>query len=163
MNTTRQDAWTKDEDTLLAETVLSYIREGKTQLEAFKEVAKRLSRTSAACGFRWNASVRKKYDHAIQFAKQERKNRRITSDWERKHVEEQKVETDPLDTAISLLKRMQGNTPLSKSLQAQETEIALGHLESENKQLKVQLQRYEDAWQEMFKLWKWVQNNDRSE
>src|SRR5699024_8872314 len=73
MNATRQDAWTDDEDIILAETVLRHIREGKTQLEAFKEVAKRLSRTSAACGFRWNATIRKQYQDAINTAKKERK------------------------------------------------------------------------------------------
>lgn len=69
----RQDAWTKDEDILLAETVLRYIREGKTQLEAFKKVGNMLSRTSAACGFRWNATLRKHYEEAIQLAKSNRK------------------------------------------------------------------------------------------
>ncbi|SER64172.1 RsfA family transcriptional regulator [Salipaludibacillus aurantiacus] len=69
----RQDAWNQDEDLLLAETVLKHIREGGTQLAAFEEVADKLSRTSAACGFRWNSSVRKKYDSAIQLAKKARK------------------------------------------------------------------------------------------
>ncbi|SER96709.1 transcription factor, RsfA family [Gracilibacillus ureilyticus] len=69
----RQDAWTKDEDVILAETVLHYIREGKTQLEAFKEAGNKLSRTSAACGFRWNATLRKHYEQAIQSAKNNRK------------------------------------------------------------------------------------------
>lgn len=70
----RQDAWNQDEDLLLAETVLRHIREGGTQLAAFEEVAERLSRTSAACGFRWNSSVRKKYQSAIQLAKRARKD-----------------------------------------------------------------------------------------
>ncbi|PKR78525.1 RsfA family transcriptional regulator [Halalkalibacillus sediminis] len=70
---TRQDAWTKDEDLLLAQIVLQYIREGKTQMSAFKEVGKRLSRTPQACGFRWNANLRKQYDQAIQLAKKQRK------------------------------------------------------------------------------------------
>jgi len=70
----RQDAWNQDEDLLLAETVLRHIREGGTQLASFEEVAERLSRTSAACGFRWNSSVRKKYESAIQLAKKARKD-----------------------------------------------------------------------------------------
>lgn len=52
MTTVRQDAWTQDEDMYLAEVVLRYIREGGTQLAAFEEVGRKLSRTSAACGFR---------------------------------------------------------------------------------------------------------------
>lgn len=70
---TRQDSWTKEEDVLLAEIVLKHIREGGTQLQAFEDVGKQLSRTSAACGFRWNANVRKLYKTEIDLAKQQRK------------------------------------------------------------------------------------------
>ncbi|MFF2445957.1 RsfA family transcriptional regulator [Neobacillus sp. NPDC058068] len=73
MSPTRQDAWSQDEDLLLAEVVLRYIREGGTQLQAFEEVGKRLSRTSAACGFRWNSYVRKQYKSGIELAKKQRK------------------------------------------------------------------------------------------
>ncbi len=72
--TTRQDAWTEEEDSLLAEVVLRHIREGDTQLSAFKEVGKLLSRTSAACGFRWNSYVRKLHQGSIDEAKQWRKS-----------------------------------------------------------------------------------------
>jgi prespore-specific regulator len=73
MSTTRQDAWTQDEDLLLAEVVLRHIREGGTQLQAFEEVGKQLSRTPAACGFRWNSYVRKQYKSGIELAKKQRK------------------------------------------------------------------------------------------
>ncbi|WP_459499759.1 RsfA family transcriptional regulator [Bacillus sp. C1] len=73
MATTRQDAWTDDEDLLLAEVVLRHICEGGTQLSAFKEVGRHLSRTPAACGFRWNSYVRKQYKERIEEAKQIRK------------------------------------------------------------------------------------------
>lgn len=73
MATTRQDAWTDDEDLLLAEVVLRHIQEGGTQLSAFKEVGRHLSRTPAACGFRWNSYVRKQYKERIEEAKQLRK------------------------------------------------------------------------------------------
>lgn len=73
MTTVRQDAWTKDEDLLLAEVVLRHIREGSTQLKAFEEVGQKLSRTAAACGFRWNSSVRKQYKTGIELAKRQRK------------------------------------------------------------------------------------------
>lgn len=68
----RQDSWTNDNDLLLASTVLQNIRNGGTQLTAFKEVAKLLNRTPAACGFRWNSYVRKQYQEEIQQAKQNR-------------------------------------------------------------------------------------------
>ncbi|AGT32906.1 transcriptional regulator [Geobacillus genomosp. 3] len=73
---TRQDAWSHEEDVLLAETVLQYIREGKTQLAAFEEVGRQLHRTAAACGFRWNAEVRKRHLEAIEQAKKQRKERK---------------------------------------------------------------------------------------
>ncbi|WP_285891563.1 RsfA family transcriptional regulator [Lederbergia citrisecunda] len=72
---TRQDAWTEENDLLLAETVLRHVREGSTQLNAFEEVGDRLNRTSAACGFRWNAVVRHQYEKALDLAKKQRKQR----------------------------------------------------------------------------------------
>ncbi|MDQ0214197.1 prespore-specific regulator [Oikeobacillus pervagus] len=72
---TRQDAWTEEDDLLLAETVLRHVREGSTQLNAFEEVGDQLNRTSAACGFRWNAVVRHQYEKALQLAKKQRKQR----------------------------------------------------------------------------------------
>lgn len=76
MTKVRQDAWSHEDDLLLAETVLRHIREGSTQLEAFEEVGDNLNRTGAACGFRWNAIVRKKYEQAIEIAKKQRKQRK---------------------------------------------------------------------------------------
>ncbi|MFB7138333.1 RsfA family transcriptional regulator [Gottfriedia sp. NPDC056225] len=71
----RQDAWTEENDLLLAETVLRHVREGSTQLNAFEEVGDVLERTSAACGFRWNAVVRYNYEKALQLAKKFRKEK----------------------------------------------------------------------------------------
>lgn len=75
MAATRQDAWTEEEDILLADTVLRHIREGGTQLKAFEEVGKQLGRTGAACGFRWNSCIRKQYADAIEAAKLEKKSK----------------------------------------------------------------------------------------
>ncbi|HHY74513.1 MAG TPA: RsfA family transcriptional regulator [Bacillus bacterium] len=77
MTTLRQDAWTQDEDLLLAEVVLRHIRDGSTQLAAFDEVGQRLSRTAAACGFRWNSAIRKQYKSAIEIAKKQRKGEKV--------------------------------------------------------------------------------------
>ncbi len=74
----RQDAWSHEDDLLLAETVLRHIREGSTQLKAFDEVGDDLNRTSAACGFRWNAVVRNQYNEAIKLAKKQRKEMKRT-------------------------------------------------------------------------------------
>lgn len=74
---TRQDTWSEKEDLLLAETILRFIREGKTQLEAFEEVSEKLNRTTAACGFRWNSVVRKYYKNEIEEAKRYRRDKKI--------------------------------------------------------------------------------------
>lgn len=71
----RQDAWSDQEDRRLAEVVLEHIRSGSTQLKAFDQVGDELDRTSAACGFRWNALIRQKYEEEIKQAKRERKQR----------------------------------------------------------------------------------------
>lgn len=72
----RQDAWSHEDDLLLAETVLRHIREGSTQLNAFEEVGDKLNRTSAACGFRWNAEIRQRYEQAVSIAKRQRKEKK---------------------------------------------------------------------------------------
>ncbi|MBM7598697.1 RsfA family transcription factor [Virgibacillus halotolerans] len=158
MNATRQDAWTKDEDMMLAETVLGYIREGKTQLEAFKEVAKQLSRTSAACGFRWNATIRKHYQEAIQIAKQERKQGGNNDIWTT--VEPVYQEKQTIETAILLLEKMKSHFPDENKLIQQEQAIIVEQLEQENIRLKGELKRYDQAWEEMGKLWGWVKTSN---
>ncbi|AJS57733.1 RsfA family transcriptional regulator [Paenibacillus sp. IHBB 10380] len=75
MTAVRQDAWSVEDDLILAEVTLRHIREGGTQLSAFEEVGERIGRTSAACGFRWNSCVRKKYEEAISIAKAQRQKR----------------------------------------------------------------------------------------
>ena len=75
MTAVRQDAWSPEDDLILAEVTLRHIREGSTQLTAFEEVGERIGRTAAACGFRWNSCVRKKYEAAISIAKAHRQKR----------------------------------------------------------------------------------------
>lgn len=71
----RQDAWLDENDELLAETVLRHVREGSTQLNAFEEAGDALNRTAAACGFRWNAVVRREYEKDLKDAKKDRKQK----------------------------------------------------------------------------------------
>ncbi|WP_411735117.1 RsfA family transcriptional regulator [Paenibacillus sp. M2] len=65
----RKDNWTFEDDQLLATTILTNIAKGKTQLSAFTEVGLKLKRTHAACGFRWNSTVRHRYKSEISEAK----------------------------------------------------------------------------------------------
>lgn len=97
----RQDAWSHEDDLLLAETVLRHVREGSTQLKAFEEVGDRLNRTSAACGFRWNAEVRKRYVQAMELAKRQRKERKRALARQKNHKVE-KTESDITNQTIQL-------------------------------------------------------------
>ena len=158
MKETRQDAWTKEEDVLLAETVLQYIKNGNTQLEAFKEVAAKLVRTPAACGFRWNATIRKQYESAIRQAKEERK--KVSSQALRAlQAGEEVLEKNAIESAIQLLEQLKSKNPESEN---NEQVQLIERLNQENEQLNQQLERYKNAWSEMEKLWNWVDGNMES-
>jgi prespore-specific regulator len=80
----RKDTWSAEHDFQLAQTVLEYVKTNKSQLEAFEHAANKLNRTSAACGFRWNVEVRKRYEAEIQQAKLDRANNKTKSGSSRK-------------------------------------------------------------------------------
>ncbi|AST92693.1 transcriptional regulator [Sutcliffiella cohnii] len=111
----RQDAWSHEEDLLLAETVLRYIRDGGTQLGAFEEVGDKLNRTSAACGFRWNAEVRKKYEHAVAVAKKQRKEKKRALDKMKKSqqsTDANSMEVELIPAVNNAIKRPKKEEPL---------------------------------------------------
>lgn len=64
--------FTREQDAFLAETVLNHIREGSTATAAFEEVAVKLNKTAATCGYRWNNTVRHNYRGAFRLAKKQR-------------------------------------------------------------------------------------------
>lgn len=130
----RQDAWSEENDLLLAETVLRHVREGSTQLNAFEEVGDELNRTSAACGFRWNAVVRQQYEKALSLAKKQRKQRNRTL--------EKKVLYSPPTDGINM-------TDVIAYLQSMESIDLLKaeneRLRSENEQLQNKLNQIEQS------------------
>ncbi|MET3698094.1 RsfA family transcription factor [Bacillus oleivorans] len=142
MTTTRQDAWTKDEDVLLAEVVLRHIREGGTQLQAFEEVGKKLSRTPAACGFRWNSLVRKQYKSGIELAKKQRKElkRQKSSLTKHERFEENRIrqaengERNPIRNLIISLEQLEKQWLERKNDADLHKRVSL--LENENQALK---------------------------
>lgn len=152
MNDTRQDAWTEEEDRLLADTVLQCIREGRTQLEAFKEVAEKLSRTSAACGFRWNAKIRKQCQDQVQAAKDKRKaglKQRIAYP----AIETSSIQS--IDAAIQLLEKMRTDIPQQDDFVKREE---VDKILKENKELKKQMEKYEMVWGKINQLIHTVSN-----
>ncbi|MBD3106835.1 RsfA family transcriptional regulator [Bacillus sp. AGMB 02131] len=164
----RQDAWTQDEDLILAEIVLRHIREGSTQLVAFEEVGKKLVRTPAACGFRWNSYVRKQYHSGIELAKKQRKERKklnyrneeIPEDMSN-HIADDTPETNTtltLSKVIAFLEKLQAdgfdavseNEKIQKSLrQAEEENVAL---KEELSELQERLSSIEDDYRSLIEV-----------
>jgi prespore-specific regulator len=153
MTVKRQDAWTAEDDMILAEVILRYIREGGTQLAAFEEVAQKLGRTPAACGFRWNSSVRKKYEAAIQIAKKQRQKR---NQERRSAYSEQDQPSDSpysIDHIIRFLRQHKNEMNELRRQQKQleqeleEREKKLRMLERENNQMKNQLNAVQNDYQ----------------
>ncbi|WP_067727313.1 RsfA family transcriptional regulator [Oceanobacillus damuensis] len=158
----RQDAWSHEDDLLLAETVLRHIREGSTQLNAFDEVGDKLNRTSAACGFRWNAEVRTKYESAIDLAKRQRKEKKraMSSTMKKSRVpaislspvqEESKME-EPEDNSLVIMDTpvinidmvIQFLRELKKDYHASnQSKSALEDLEKENSMLQTKVKELE--------------------
>lgn len=162
----RQDAWTEDDDLLLAEVTLRHIREGSTQLIAFEEVGHKLNRTSAACGFRWNSLVRRKYEAAIQIAKAQRKQKNYQRTTNLSDVEvtrksepqeeilcEDKEETITYDMIIKFLKKQKNySTTMSKNSKkyekfAEEKNQEIERLKRENSELKEKVKYIESDYQ----------------
>jgi prespore-specific regulator len=153
----RQDAWTPEDDMILAEVTLRHIREGGTQLSAFEEAAERLGRTPAACGFRWNSCVRKKYESAIQIAKAQRQKRNKeqvrSSAVYSSYNEELPPLNDPvhsLDHVIRFLRqhKLEVNELRRQQkrleMELEEREQELRRLEKENLEMKNQLQHVQN-------------------
>ncbi|WP_226530713.1 RsfA family transcriptional regulator [Metabacillus niabensis] len=144
MTTTRQDAWTHDEDLLLAEVVLRHIREGATQLAAFEEVGRKLSRTPAACGFRWNSYVRKQYKTGIEVAKKQRKELRTHISQDTEDLTESHDEVAVEAPAIQADSQSKNTIKeLISFLQQYEEAPSLQVVQEENSQLKIKIQSLE--------------------
>lgn len=73
----RVDNWTEEQDELLVETILDYVRNGKTQLQAFEDVAEKIDRSAAACGYRWNYTLRHNYTQALRIARRIRRGQPV--------------------------------------------------------------------------------------
>ncbi|EOO70258.1 RsfA family transcription factor [Bacillus cereus VD021] len=134
----RQDSWTNDNDLLLATIVLQNIRNGGTQLAAFKEVAKQLTRTPAACGFRWNSYVRKQYEEEIQQAKQNGKvGDTIYPSKPKKEANSLSITLDDIIIFLQNYKEVNELTNLQKQIE---------YLEAENQSLLQRLTTYEEEY-----------------
>lgn len=166
MTAVRQDAWSPDDDLILAEVTLRHIRDGSTQLAAFEEVGQRIGRTSAACGFRWNSCVRKRYEEAISMAKQQRQKRNylkkqgvtaltegrsVAEDGETARNEPFSSESLSLEAIIRYLRQWKGTV--------QEMSRQIRQLEKELKEKDDQLREYKEENERLVKEVGEVQND----
>ncbi|GAA4063870.1 RsfA family transcriptional regulator [Amphibacillus indicireducens] len=145
MGVNRQDAWTKEEDMLLAKTVIDYIKKGYTQLESFKDVAEQLNRTPAACGFRWNATIRKNYRLEIDEAKQARKKFQHQDLSDPQSIEEESS-IKSVDQAIQWLEKLKIET----KNQAMSQNGTQNHIYiEENKRLQEEITNYQTLFKKI--------------
>lgn len=151
MSSNRQDAWSQDEDVLLAEVVLRHIREGGTQLQAFEEVGRKLSRTSAACGFRWNSFVRKQYKSGIELAKKQRKQSKKYSPIVKANEEKQEVPKQQVESSSELeVPEVFSMGSMINYLQKAEEAVRNGEkVRNENTQLHGQISLLKEKLQEV--------------
>lgn len=72
-NNLQGDIWNGDDDALLAETVLRFVREGKTVIEACREMEAKTEgkRTTSASKFRWFTKLVDQYRAGYELAKTE--------------------------------------------------------------------------------------------
>lgn len=160
MVATRQDAWTEDDDLLLAETTLRHVREGSTQLAAFEEVGEKLGRTAAACGFRWNSTIRKKYEAALQIAKAQRHKMKQQERKQKKAEKKARPEASPpdydsfqenvsIDSVIRFLKAQKNIHGRVRQLEREleEKEKQIQTLQQENEEMKKDLDSMQDNYQ----------------
>lgn len=160
MPSIRQDAWSPEDDVRLAEIVLRHVGTGSTQLAAFAEAGALLSRTAAACGFRWNSNVRKKYEEEMKKAKEKRKEMRM------KKKKSKKREPDPeaaepkaderlteqaIDYAIQILKqvkeRARDGSPEGGEMRLLQEEKA--SIESAYRKMERQFQRVKSNYERL--------------
>lgn len=75
VNNLQGDIWTGDDDVLLAEMVLRFVREGKTVMDACREMERVTDgrRTASASKFRWFTKLVDQYNAGYELAKQDGK------------------------------------------------------------------------------------------
>ncbi|MDD9147166.1 hypothetical protein OYT88_01210 [Sporolactobacillus sp. CQH2019] len=153
MPSIRQDAWSHTEDVRLAETILRHIGEGSTQLAAFKEAGSLLSRTPAACGFRWNSAVRRQFEKEMKEAKERRraykKRKKAAKIPEQAEIVSESASPEPavaepfINQTIRFLNRLKTDSGASLP---HDVKIQLERLKSENRVLDEAYRRLEKEY-----------------
>ncbi|WP_306010079.1 RsfA family transcriptional regulator [Bacillus sp. MMSF_3328] len=140
MNNFRKDSWSEEEDKILACQVLNHIETGGTQLQAFEKVGVQLRRTAAACGFRWNATVRKQYKEEVEVAKQIKRSGKGNN-------EEFIGNLEIFDIVRALYERINKTSEIESNLK-----VKIEQLTEENKLLSARKSILEQKYFELFSL-----------
>jgi prespore-specific regulator len=69
MKKKRNDTWTTEQDVLLADTIVEYVKTGRSISSACREVGKLINRTEGACSLRWKQKLKKIYSDHLELAK----------------------------------------------------------------------------------------------
>ena len=104
-------------------------------MSAFALASDKLNRTPAACGFRWNAFLRKQLIDEVKEAKKQRM----------KHSE--KEELDIIHHIIEQLKQLKNADREISRVQAYDD------LHEENIALRNKISHYEESWAKMHDIW----------
>lgn len=140
----RKDAWSTEEDQLLIQTIINTVKEGGTQIEGIKQGSDLLARTEAACGYRFNAILRKEYAEDLKAAKEGIKKEFIING--KKRLNKSKEITDVHEaketTALVNVKEEDKLDPVSTTLIAlDDVKATLESYIKENADLKEQLRQ----------------------
>lgn len=134
--------WSDQEDQMLIDKVTQYTQEGKTQLEAFQDAAEEIGRTSAACGYRWNAKLRNYPKTELEQAKQDEEG--MTTQFP--VIGEESHKATPLQIAMQYLECLH-----EYDIHSLKDIKNLLELNKENEQLKQKLAYFEQAYANAFR------------
>src|SRR5690606_27288730 len=111
---------------------------------AFEEVGRTLSRTAAACGFRWNSYVRKQYKSGIELAKKQRKQLKQHNNGEQ--IKQTSAEQQPAEhtTTSSQPPELRLRDVIHFLEKYEKTEHELQNVLNENKNLTNQITKLQD-------------------
>lgn len=154
----RKDSWSPEEDKLLVETVLSYVKQNKRQVDAFAEVGEKLKRTKSATAFRWNNRLRKDNEKELKSAMNKAARKSKIGKVEVRHLKEKKVEEQvvvaeesakinmTLDDLISFLQLMKEE----KNSKKEEQTEAYRKLQEEKNELEIRLKELEKRYMSLY-------------
>lgn len=155
-NNLNGEIWTKEDDILLAETVLNSVKDGNAVMDACRIVDEKTNgkRSASACKYRWHTRLKENYAEAYEHAKLEGKKKRnirakkINQDERMENIIEDVLNTDNereimIDDILVLVKKFKQQEEQKQESSTEDTENKLRReierLKQENKRLREEL------------------------